>query len=45
MENQTYNLAILSGEPLEGSGFETENPVLEEQSTEVKAEQVPGEGQ
>jgi hypothetical protein len=46
MEKQSGNpFANISGEPLEGSGFETENPILEEQSTEIRAEQVPEDEQ
>jgi hypothetical protein len=46
MEKQPSNpFAILSGEALEGSGFEADTPVLEEESTELEAEQLPEESQ
>ena len=39
MENQqSSSFASIGGDPLEGSGFEAETPVLENPSTETPAE-------
>jgi hypothetical protein len=46
MENQQTSLfASIGGEPLEGSGFEAEIPVLENPSTEISAEPAAEEDQ
>jgi hypothetical protein len=46
MEKQPSSpFAEFSGEPLEGSGFEADTLVLEEESTELEAEQMPEENQ